>query len=219
MKSLHWLLAFVSPSLAIPSISPRQSSLDTWLAQEEEISRTAILNNIGADGAWVPGARAGVVIASPSRSDPDCMLCRLYFLQSLLPPWPLSKQPLTKNIDFYTWTRDSGLVLKTLIDLFRAGDTALLPTIEQFVTSQARIQGVSNPSGDLASGAGLGEAKFNADESAFTGGWGRPQRDGPALRATALVAFGEWLVVCSFPMTFHLLWISSSWSFLQKERG
>lgn len=101
-------------------------------------------------------------------------------------------------LDFYTWTRDSGLVLKTLVDLFRAGDTALLPTIEQFVTSQARIQGVSNPSGDLASGAGLGEAKFNADESAFTGGWGRPQRDGPALRATALIGLGQWLVVCFF---------------------
>ncbi|PLB48539.1 putative glucan 1,4-alpha-glucosidase [Aspergillus steynii IBT 23096] len=167
MKALNLLLALVSPSLAIPSLSPRQSSLDTWLTQEAEISRTAILNNIGADGAWVPGARAGVVIASPSRNDPDY---------------------------FYTWTRDSGLVLKTLIDLFRTGDTTLLPTIEQFVTSQARIQGVSNPSGDLASGAGLGEAKFNADESAFTGGWGRPQRDGPALRATALVGLGQWLV-------------------------
>lgn len=53
---------------------------------------------------------------------------------------------------------------------------------------------MSNPSGDLPSGAGLGEPKFNADGTAFTGSWGRPQRDGPALRATALIAYGRWLL-------------------------
>jgi glucoamylase len=30
--------------------------------------------------------------------------------------------------------------------------------------------------------------------AAFTGDWGRPQRDGPALRATALIAYGRWLI-------------------------
>ncbi|KAE8385269.1 Six-hairpin glycosidase-like protein [Aspergillus alliaceus] len=83
--------------------------------------------------------------------------------------------------------------MKTLVDLFRGGDANLLPTIEEYISSQARIQGVSNPSGGLSSG-GLGEPKLNADESAFTGAWGRPQRDGPALRATAMIAFGEWLI-------------------------
>jgi glucoamylase len=84
--------------------------------------------------------------------------------------------------------------MKTLVDLFRGGDASLLPIIEQFISAQARIQGVSNPSGGLSSG-GLGEPKLNADETAFTGSWGRPQRDGPALRATAMIAFGEWLIV------------------------
>lgn len=53
---------------------------------------------------------------------------------------------------------------------------------------------VPNPSGDLSDGAGLGEPKFNVDETAFTGAWGRPQRDGPALRATALIAYSNWLL-------------------------
>lgn len=38
--------------------------------------------------------------------------------------------------------------------------------------SQAKLQGVSNPSGSLSDGSGLGEAKYNVDMSAFTGGWG-----------------------------------------------
>jgi glucoamylase len=79
--------------------------------------------------------------------------------------------------------------------MFKNGDTDLLSLIEQFINSQAHIQTVSNPSGGLSGGGGLAEPKFNADETAFTGSWGRPQRDGPALRATALISFGQWLIV------------------------
>lgn len=53
---------------------------------------------------------------------------------------------------------------------------------------------MSNPSGDLSDGSGLAEPKFQTDTSAFTGSWGRPQRDGPALRATALIAYGNHLL-------------------------
>lgn len=85
--------------------------------------------------------------------------------------------------------------MKVLIDTFKNGDSSLLNIIEDYIDAQAHIQGVSNPSGDLSTGTGLGEPKFNVDETAFTGSWGRPQRDGPALRATALIGFGQWLIV------------------------
>jgi len=39
------------------------------------------------------------------------------------------------------------------------------------VASQKIIQQVSNPSGTVSTG-GLGEPKFNIDETAFTGAWG-----------------------------------------------
>ena len=68
-----------------------------------------------------------------------------------------------------------------LIDTFIAGNFGLQSEIEGYITAQAHLQTVSNPSGSLSSG-GLGEPKFNVDETAFTGAWGRPQRDGPALR-------------------------------------
>ena len=96
-------------------------------------------------------------------------------------------------IDFYTWTRDGALTLKSLIDRFIAGDSSLESTIQQYIDAQAQLQAVSNPSGDLSDGSGLGEPKFNVDLTAFTGAWGRPQRDGPALRATALIAYGNYL--------------------------
>jgi hypothetical protein len=58
-----------------------------------------------------------------------------------------------------------------------------------------------------SSGTGLGEPKFNVDETAFTGSWGRPQRDGPALRATALIAYSKWLVSNGYTSTASsLIW-------------
>ncbi|PQE17371.1 glucoamylase precursor protein [Rutstroemia sp. NJR-2017a BVV2] len=48
-----------------------------------------------------------------------------------------------------------------------------------------------DPNCDLTSGAGLGEPKFYTNETAFLEYWGRPQRDGPALRAMALMSFGN----------------------------
>lgn len=51
------------------------------------------------------------------------------------------------------------------------------------------IQRVDNPSGTFANLEGLGEPKFEVNGTAFTGNWGRPQRDGPALRAITISNF------------------------------
>lgn len=81
-----------------------------------------------------------------------------------------------------------------LIDTFIAGDMSLQPEIEDYISAQALLQTVANPSGDLTDGTGLGEPKFEVNATSFTGPWGRPQRDGPALRATALIAYSRWLL-------------------------
>ena len=67
-------------------------------------------------------------------------------------------------------------MFKALIDQFTTGeDTSLRNLIDDFTTAEATLQQVSNPSGTVSTG-GLGEPKFNIDETAFTGAWGRPQR-------------------------------------------
>ena len=98
-------------------------------------------------------------------------------------------------LDFYTWTRDSALTAKMLIDTLIAGDTSLREQIEDYISAEAILQTVANPSGDLTDGSNLGEPKFEVNSTAFTGPWGRPQRDGPALRATALIAYSRWLLL------------------------
>jgi glucoamylase len=50
----------------------RQTSLDQYLEAESDVSIKGILANIGPDGSKAQGASAGIVVASPSRTDPDC---------------------------------------------------------------------------------------------------------------------------------------------------
>ncbi|KAK4629324.1 Glucoamylase I [Fulvia fulva] len=166
---LLWTLAGAAYShLGQGDLRPRATgSLESWLAAESPVALQRILNNIGSSGAKVPGAKAGIIVASPSKSNPDY---------------------------FYTWTRDAALTIKCLTDQFLSGSSPSLEgTIQDYLNSQASLQTVGNPSGGLCTG-GLGEPKSNVDLTQFTGAWGRPQRDGPALRATAMIAYARYLL-------------------------
>jgi glucoamylase len=65
------------------------NAADTYFTTEVPIAKTGVLANIGPSGSKSSGAFPGIVIASPSTSNPDYL---------------------------YTWTRDSSLTLKALID-------------------------------------------------------------------------------------------------------
>ncbi|GBE83088.1 Glucoamylase [Sparassis crispa] len=141
------------------------SSVSSYISTESPIAKAGVLANIGPDGSLSSGAYPGIVIASPSTENPDYL---------------------------YTWTRDSSLTFQVLIDQFISGeDTTLRSLIDDFVEAEATLQQVTNPSGTVSSG-GLGEPKFYINETAFEGSWGRPQRDGPALRSTAMITYANW---------------------------
>ncbi|KAF2999293.1 hypothetical protein E8E13_004409 [Curvularia kusanoi] len=167
LRALPAALLFTgSQGTPLGDLESRQTTIDAFIKAQTTVSINGILANIGGGGSKAPGVSAGIVIASPSRTNPDY---------------------------WYTWTRDAALTYKALIERFIAGDTSLRQKIDDYVSAQAYLQGVSNPSGGPTTG-GLGEPKFNVDRTAFTGAWGRPQRDGPPLRATALTIYANWLI-------------------------
>lgn len=47
-------------------------SLANFLASEGPIALQGVLNNIGSGGALAPGVESGLVVASPSKANPDC---------------------------------------------------------------------------------------------------------------------------------------------------
>lgn len=169
-------------------LNSRSVRFEHWSDHQSLYLESRILANIGPG----IGAKEGLVVASPSRGH--------------------GKEPDY----YYTWTRDSALTISTLIphlrldlaDIDNATEpwelySALSDVLKEFlfrdyIESQAEIQIGKNPSGDLKKG-GLNEPKFHVDGTPFTGNWGRPQRDGPALRAIAVMIYANFLLDRGFP--------------------
>lgn len=57
-----------------------RADLEEFITKQSDISIAGVLANIGADGSNAGGVPPGVVVASPSRSDPDCKFCRSFIL-------------------------------------------------------------------------------------------------------------------------------------------
>lgn len=99
-----------------------------------------------------------------------------------------------------------------MIDLFETAEDfglsqrELETDIRNYVSAQAVLQNVSNPSGTLKDGSGLAEPKFEIDLNPFSGAWGRPQRDGPALRATAMITYADWLISHGETSDARIMW-------------
>lgn len=68
IEVLGLLSCFFSQAVAAPS----KRDLNSFIAAERVIALQGALDNIGPDGAKVPGAGAGFVVASPSKVNPDC---------------------------------------------------------------------------------------------------------------------------------------------------
>ena len=113
-----------------------------------------------------PGAAKGAVVASPSQINPNY---------------------------WYNWVRDAALVMSFIVEQYRnTGDpnqkSYYLDLIWDYIDFSRTNQLTATPSG------GPGEPKFNVDGTVFMGPWGRPQNDGPALRALTLIQFAKTLL-------------------------
>ncbi len=89
---------------------------------------------------------------------------------------------------YYDWVRDTALTMRSLIDYFeKTKDSKIREMIFNWVQAEIYRQNIPTLTG-------LGEPKFNVDGSGFSGPWGRPQNDGPALRALSLIKFARILL-------------------------
>lgn len=137
-----------------------------WVSTQSQQAWYGILRNIS-----ISGAAPGSVVASPSQSNPNY---------------------------FFHWTRDAALTIDYLTTVLeQTTDTQLRLQLQNFIANYALLsrnqQRASNRSGEGDFRA-LGEPKFEMNGQPFLGEWGRPQNDGPALRALALIRFSWYLL-------------------------
>ncbi|GMM34854.1 glucan 1,4-alpha-glucosidase [Saccharomycopsis crataegensis] len=144
-----------------------RNDFDSWIAVQPNISIDHILDNIGGpcsfnnDNDHLP---PGVVVAATSIKDPNYN---------------------------YQWIRDAAITIDTLITHLNDigfANHSIARTIENYISNSYLVQRATNPSGGFNSG-GLGEPKFNIDNTPFTADWGRPQNDGPALRSITIMNY------------------------------
>jgi glucoamylase len=140
---------------------PLKSSV-VW--DQKEKSQVRFFNNFSPQGA-----SRGIIIASPSRHDPDY---------------------------YFHWVRDAALSYDVALQIYSdSNDGQLRSMLRDFSFDYVYLnQRIQN---DTRAMTGLGEPKFYVDGSPFGfkfSDWGRPQNDGPALRAINYVMLYQTVV-------------------------
>ena len=119
------------------------------------------VNKIFASMSFADTAN-GAVVASPSKSYPDY---------------------------YYHWVRDAALVMDTVVDFYQQKNTNYSQSfIQNKINSYISFSKKNQETQTLT---GLGEPKFYVDGKSFGLSWGRPQTDGPALRALTLIRWAH----------------------------
>lgn len=93
---------------------------------------------------------------------------------------------------YFHWVRDAALITSVLVDNYILSSdpivkNLMLKNLQDSVNFDRQIQQTPNLSG------GLGEPKFMVTADPFNDPWGRPQYDGPALRAISAIRLAQQL--------------------------
>merc|ERR550517_655585 len=119
---------------------------------------------------------------------------------------------------YYHWMRDAGLSIKTWMDINDNDYETVKPELQAYLGWVGKVQHKNDPNGiDVRI-----EPKFTIpDGEPYTGGWCRPQTDGPGLRAMAVSKWGLILVgegleeearSEAWPLVqFDMEWVTANW--------
>lgn len=140
--------------------------------------------------------------------------CSMLMASTSLPPAPFTEQEVTKLYQhirdnilpngaviaspsqshpnyYFHWVRDAAITMALLeSDYAMDHDSNIESLLKNYVTWVEKIQ---NATASTANQDILGEPKFYVTGQVYAGPWGRPQNDGPALRAITLLQFATHL--------------------------
>ncbi len=112
---------------------------------------------------------------------------RTHFQYPGIAPGAVIASPQKSNPNYFRhWIRDGALVVSSIVPFtFENKQTYWRKFISDYILFSLKNQ---------ATTANFGEPIFEVDGSLFTGPWGRPQTDGPALRALAMMDWADHLI-------------------------
>ncbi|KTD67774.1 glucan 1,4-alpha-glucosidase [Legionella steelei] len=126
-------------------------------------------------------------------STEDIQKLKQHFFANIHSHGAIVAAPSKQNPDYYyDWIRDSAIAM-SLIETWYESSHAFgyKKHLFNYVSWTQKLQHQDDP---LPGQDILGEPKFYVDGYPFDGSWGRPQNDGPALRASVLIRFAQQLL-------------------------
>lgn len=87
----------------------------------------------------------------------------------------------------FHWTRDAGITMHEILDLYIAGSASDKNKLRPYLINYVAFENKAQQQISRAHENTLGQPKFNLDGTIWEGQWGRPQNDGPAIRAITLI--------------------------------
>ncbi|MFZ5616450.1 MAG: glycoside hydrolase family 15 protein [Pseudomonadota bacterium] len=209
--------------------APALSDLDAWIDRQRALSIEHLLHNISPAGGveravetkWIADDRWPLVSSDAAKTGASVRIEEGVLHQSIAARPGSVAAAARGGPDepdyFFHWVRDSALVMKELAALYAEGPPALASNIERrladFIEFTRALQLSNSPEG-------LGEVRFNMDGSQDYLKWSRPQFDGPALRALALLRYrnlraaplaGDLEVVLKEAVNADLDYIAANW--------
>jgi glucoamylase len=120
-----------------------------------------------------------------------------YLFDNILNGGSIMASPSTEPNYRFHWVRDSAVIIKSIITLYNETPSQkYMDIIENYIHTE--LEHVKyHPA----------EPKFNLDKTPYTGDWGRPQNDGPAMRGIVCIKL---LKIMSPKFTIPLLKIIKS---------
>jgi glucoamylase len=147
--------------------APADPALDAWIQTETQQAKKQVLAQIAppSPGNNRPVGSKGSVAASLSTTSPDY---------------------------YYHWIRDAAITMDEVLNLaeLEPSNVNLYHGLLKNYVDFSR----SNQQASVGAAGDQGEPKFLMDGQLFTGPWGRPQHDGPALRAMTVLRFARALL-------------------------
>jgi glucoamylase len=104
---------------------------------------------------------------------------------------PSSRSSVFSQDYQYHWVRDAAITMNEVVYLYSIATPSekkvWRPYLLNYVNFEAKAQKEVSREGEQT----LGQPKYNMDATIWEGPWGRPQNDGPALRAITMIAIAN----------------------------
>jgi glucoamylase len=167
---LRFLFGYITGAILTLCVQSAHADADTdlnnWMKLAVPAAEGYLISNISPHDGLL-----GSVLASPSRTSPDY---------------------------YYNWIRDAALVMDVYMSDLESSNTTSSDSpfvrhtfVEDLLWNYLSFNAKLQSSNALT---GIGEPKFYVTGAPYMGDWGRPQNDGPALRASLLIRFMHYLI-------------------------